>query len=103
MKNQRTIAVLGATGLVGGTTVALLEERAFPLAELRLLASDRGTSRTIRFRGRDLAVEPVSDAAFAGVTLALFATSAELSRRWAPVARAAGARVIDNSSAFRMD
>ena len=100
---SRTVAILGATGLVGRTTLAILEERAFALDELRLLASDRSTSRSMKFRGRDIPVQPVSDAAFAGVSLALFATSAELSRQWAPVARAAGARVVDNSSAFRMD
>ena len=98
-----TVAILGATGLVGRTMLALLEERAFPLQRVRLLASERSASRTMRFRGTDIAVEPVSESSFAGVSLALFATSAELSRHWAPVAQAAGARVIDNSSAFRMD
>jgi aspartate-semialdehyde dehydrogenase len=100
---SRTLAILGATGLVGRTTLALLEERAFPCDELRLLASDRSEARTMRFRGRDLPVQPVSEAAFAGVSLAFFATAAELSKQWAPVARAAGARVVDNSSAFRME
>ena len=98
---SRTVAILGATGLVGRTTLALLEQRAFPLARLRLLASDRARDRTMRFRGSDVPVEAVGPEAFAGVDLALFATSAELSRRWAPPARAAGAVVIDNSSAFR--
>lgn len=98
-----TVAILGATGLVGRTTLAILEQRAFPLHELRLLASERSASRTLRFRGADVAVQPVSEAAFAGVSIALFATSAELSRQWAPIARAAGALVVDNSSAFRMD
>ncbi len=100
---SRTVAILGATGMVGRTTLAILEERAFPLDELRLLASERSASRTLRFRGRDLPVQAVSAQAFVGVSLALFATSAELSRQWAPVARAAGARVVDNSSAYRMD
>ena len=83
--------------------LALLEERAFPLQSVRLLASERSASRTMRFRGADVPVQAVSAEAFAGVDLALFATSAELSREWAPVAQAAGARVVDNSSAFRMD
>jgi aspartate-semialdehyde dehydrogenase len=100
---SRTVAILGATGLVGRTLLAILEERAFVLDELRLLASDRGAARSLRFRGRDVPVQAVSEAAFAGVSLALFATSVELSRQWAPVARAAGARVVDCSSAFRMD
>src|SRR5439155_4533103 len=64
---------------------------------------ERSGARSMRFRGADVPVQPVSAAAFAGVSLALFATSAELSRQWAPVARAAGARVVDYSSAFRMD
>lgn len=98
-----TVAILGATGLVGRTMLALLEERAFPLGRLRLLASERSASRTMRFRGTDIAVEAVTESSFAGVSLALFATSAEWSRHWAPVAQAAGACVIDNSSAFRMD
>jgi aspartate-semialdehyde dehydrogenase len=99
---SRAVAVLGATGLVGRTTVQILESRAFPLDELRLLASERSADRAIPFRGRDVSVRPVSAEAFAGVELALFATSAELSQQWAPVATAAGARVVDNSSAFRM-
>ena len=82
--------------------LAILEERAFPLDELRLLASGRSASLAM-IRGADVPVRAVSAEAFAGVSLALFATSAELSREWAPVARAAGAAVVDNSSAFRMD
>jgi aspartate-semialdehyde dehydrogenase len=99
---SRAVAVLGATGLVGRTTLRILESRAFPLDELRLLASERSADRAVPFRGRDLLVRPVSAEAFAGVELALFATSAELSQQWAPVATAAGARVVDYSSAFRM-
>jgi aspartate-semialdehyde dehydrogenase len=100
---SRTVAILGATGLVGRTMLGILEQRAFPVDDLRLLASERSADRTMRFRGRDLAVQAVSAAAFEGVDVALFATSADLSREWAPVANAAGAHVVDNSSAFRMD
>ena len=100
---SRTVAILGATGLVGRTVVRILEERAFPLDDLRPLASERSAERVIPFRGRDVPVRPVAADAFAGVDLALFATSAELSRQWAPVATAAGARVVDNSSAFRLE
>src|SRR5262245_65686647 len=98
---SRTVAILGATGVVRRTTVRVLESRSFPLDELRLLASERSASVSIPFRGRDVAVRPVSADAFAGVELALFATSVELSREWAPIATAAGARVVDYSSAFR--
>ncbi len=98
---SRTVAVLGATGLVGRTMIALLEERGFPLDELRLLASERSASTRIPFRGRDLTVEAVSESSWSGVDVALFAGGNEVSQRWAPVARAAGAVVVDNSSAFR--
>lgn len=100
---SRTVAILGATGLVGRTTLAILEERAFPFDAVRLLASDRSAARTMRVRGEDVPVQAVSERAFDGVWLALFATSAELSKQWAPVARAAGAIVVDYSSAFRME
>jgi aspartate-semialdehyde dehydrogenase len=100
---SRTVAILGATGLVGRTMREVLEQRAFPLDELRLLASERSASRTLRFRGADVAVRAVGPASFDGVSVALFATSAELSRQWAPVAQRAGARVVDSSSAFRME
>ena len=100
---SRTVAILGATGLAGRTTLRILEERGFPLDELRLLASERSADRTFAFRGREVPVRPVSPEAFAGVELALFCTAAELSKQWAPIATAAGARVIDYSSAFRMD
>jgi aspartate-semialdehyde dehydrogenase len=100
---SRRVAILGATGLVGRAMVQLLEERTFPLDELRLLASERSAAMTLRFRGAELPVQAVSAAAFAGVELALFATSAEISREWVPVATAAGARVVDSSSAYRQD
>ena len=98
---NRGVAILGATGLVGRTTLALLEERDFPLEFVRLLASERESGRTARFRGRELPVEPVSEAGFQGVEIVLFAVANELSERWAGAARAAGAHVVDLSSAFR--
>ena len=98
-----SVIVLGATGLVGRTMLRILEERDLPVRDLRLLASERGSARSLTFRGATIAVEPVSAAAFAGAELALFACSNEVSRQWAPVARAAGVTVVDNSSAFRYD
>jgi aspartate-semialdehyde dehydrogenase len=98
---NRTVAILGATGLVGRTMLRLLEERRFPCDAPRLLASDRGVDRTMPFRGRELPVEPVGERSFDGIEFALFASANPVSERWAPVARAAGARVVDNSSAFR--
>jgi aspartate-semialdehyde dehydrogenase len=69
------VAVLGATGAVGRTMVRVLEERAFPVGELRLLASDRSVGSTLRFRGRDLEVSAAEPRAFDGVHVALFAAS----------------------------
>ncbi len=98
-----SVIVLGATGLVGRTMLRILEERAFPIGDLRLLASERGDARTLACGGRDHAVEPVTADAFAGADLALFACANAVSQQWAPVARAAGVTVVDNSSAFRYD
>jgi aspartate-semialdehyde dehydrogenase len=81
--------------------LALLEARDFPLERLRLIASDRAAARAMRFRGAEVPVESVSAAAFEGIDLALFAVPNALSEQWVGPARAAGARVIDNSSAFR--
>lgn len=97
------IAILGATGAVGVELVRSLETRQFPVAELRLLASERSAGRSVGFRGREIVVETVSERAFAGVDIAFFSAGADLSRVWAPVALDTGAFVIDNSSAFRMD
>lgn len=99
----RTVAILGASGLVGRTMLAVLEQRAFPLDRVRLLASPRQAGRSLPFRGAEVPVEPVSAAAFEGVEIALFAVKNPVAKQWAPVARAAGACVIDNSSAYRYD
>ena len=96
---SRSVAILGATGLVGRTLLALIEEREFPVERPRLLGSEGG--RTLSFRGRDLPVEAVSAASFEGVEIALLCVANEVAERWARVAVDAGARVIDNSSAFR--
>jgi aspartate-semialdehyde dehydrogenase len=97
---NRGVAILGATGLVGRTMLALLEQRDFPASSVRLLASE-GAGRTARFRGADLAIEPVGDASFEGIDIALFAVPNAQAECWAHRARSRGARVIDNSSAFR--
>ncbi len=96
------VAVVGATGAVGAEMITCLERRNLPVASLRLYASERSAGRRIAFRGRPLQVEPLTDAAFEGVDLALFAASGEIARRYAPMAVSSGAVVIDNSSAFRM-
>ncbi len=97
------LGILGATGLVGRTMLALLEERSFPADEPRLLASGRSDERTLDFRGRARPVVPVSAEALAGLDVVLSAVSNPLALEWVPVARAAGAVVVDNSSAYRYD
>ena len=97
------IAILGATGAVGQELLALLQERGFPVAELLPLASPRSAGQELDWRGDRLQVRPVGPGAFEGVDLVLASAGGSVSRQWAPVAVAAGAVVIDNSSAFRMD
>jgi aspartate-semialdehyde dehydrogenase len=98
-----TVAILGATGQVGRTTLALLEERSFPVSRLVLLASPANAGRTLPFRGRPVPVDAVEAERFAGVDIALFAVKNPIAQRWSGPARAAGAVVIDNSSAYRYD
>jgi len=97
------LAILGATGAVGSTLLRVLEERSFPLEELRLLASERSAGQTRRYAGRELTVQAVGPRSFDGIDIAIFSAGATRSREWAPQAVAAGAVVVDNSSAFRMD
>ena len=98
------VAILGATGAVGTELLRLLEVRGFPLdGDPVVLASARSAGRTVPWRGGELTVREVSAEAFAGIDIALFSAGATRSREWAPVAVAAGAVVIDNSSAFRGD
>jgi len=96
------VAVLGATGAVGRTMLRVLEERSFPVGELRLLASERSTGVRIEYRGQAHPVAVPDEDAFRGVHLVLVASGNDLSERWTPVALRMGARVVDNSSAFRM-
>jgi aspartate-semialdehyde dehydrogenase len=95
--------VLGATGAVGQELLTLLDERGFPVAELLPLASPRSAGQQIAWQGECLTVQPVQQGCFAGVDLVLASAGGSVSRAWAPEAVAAGAVVIDNSSAFRMD
>ena len=97
------VAILGATGAVGTELMALLAERQFPLTELRLLASPRSAGKTLPFKDQSITVQPLSDRAFDDIDIVLASAGASVSREWAAKATAAGAVVIDNSSAFRMD
>jgi aspartate-semialdehyde dehydrogenase len=98
-----TVAVVGATGVVGRTMLAVLEERGFPVGALRPLATARSAGRTISFGGREVTVGMATPDSFEGVDIALFSAGGETSRLLAPEAVARGATVIDNSSAWRMD
>lgn len=98
-----TVAIVGATGAVGQELLRVLADRSFPVRELRLLASKRSVGRTVRALGADHAVAEATPDALRGVDLALFSAGSELSKALAPGARDAGALVVDNSSAFRMD
>lgn len=97
------IGVVGATGMVGEAMRDILEQRNFPADEVRFFASARSAGKTLTWRGRDVIVEDADTADFSGVDIALFSAGASTSRRLAPVAAAAGAIVVDNSSAWRMD
>ncbi len=97
------VAVVGATGQVGTVMRTLLDERGFPLDDLRLFASARSAGKLLEFRGTDVVVEDAATADLSGLDLALFSSGARASRELAPRFAAAGALVIDNSSAWRMD
>ena len=99
----QTVAILGATGAVGQELLALLAERAFPIKELRLLASPRSAGVEVPWQGKKLQVQAVDEAALQGVDLVLASAGGSVSRQWAPIAVQQGAIVIDNSSAFRLN
>ncbi|MCJ0894649.1 aspartate-semialdehyde dehydrogenase [Rhodococcus sp. ARC_M5] len=98
-----TVAVVGATGQVGAVMRTLLEERNFPADTVRFFASARSAGKKLPFRGEEIVVEDASTADLTGIDIALFSAGATLSREQAPRFAAAGATVIDNSSAFRKD
>ncbi|MEX2660027.1 MAG: aspartate-semialdehyde dehydrogenase [Acidimicrobiales bacterium] len=100
---SHNVAIIGATGLVGRLIRQVLAERGFPVGDLRLLASSRSAGQRVEWEGREVVVEAVADADLAGIDLALFSAGATASREHAPRFAAAGATVIDNSSAWRMD
>ncbi len=97
------VAVVGATGAVGVEFLDCLEKRNFPMKELRLLASARSKGKTMTFKGKPIVVEELTEASFKGVDIALFSAGGSISKKFGPIAVQAGAIVVDNSSAFRMD
>jgi aspartate-semialdehyde dehydrogenase len=100
---QPVVAVVGATGAVGVELMRCLEERKFPLSNLRLFASARSAGKSLPFRGKPVVVEELTEDSFRGVNIALFSAGGSQSKRFAPAAVRHGAVVVDNSSAFRMD
>jgi aspartate-semialdehyde dehydrogenase len=103
MASGVVVAVVGATGAVGQTTLKILEERKFPVRELRAFASARSAGKTVTFKGEVVPVQAIGPTAFRGVEIALFSAGSAQSRQYAPLAVQAGAVVVDKSSAFRMD
>ena len=97
------VAIVGATGMVGQEFVKILQQRRFPVKELRLYASDRSAGRRMMFAGKEIEVQETSNRSFQGIDIALFSAGAEISLHFSPVAAKAGAVVIDNSAAFRMN
>ncbi|MGD1948793.1 MAG: aspartate-semialdehyde dehydrogenase [Leptolyngbyaceae cyanobacterium] len=97
------VAIMGATGAVGTELLELLEKRDFPVKELTLLASSRSAGTELLFKGKPITVKALSDANFADIDVVLASAGGAVSKEWAPKAAKAGAVVVDNSSAFRMD
>ena len=103
MSTRYRVAIAGATGAVGVEFLRCLEERRFPLASLRLLASARSRGKMMTFAKREIEVEEMTKDSFAGIDIAFFSAGGSLSKEFGPIAAKAGAVVVDNSSAFRMD
>jgi aspartate-semialdehyde dehydrogenase len=103
MSRNLHVAIAGATGAVGVEMIKTLEKRGFPVGKLTLLASAKSAGKTLMFRGEPVTIQELREDSFAGVELALFSAGGDISRKFAPIAVQAGAIVVDNSSAFRMD
>jgi aspartate-semialdehyde dehydrogenase len=103
VKNDPVVAIAGVTGAVGAEFIATMDKRGFRVGKLKALASVRSAGKAFNFRGRKITVEELGDNSFEGVDIALFSAGAGIARQFAPTAVRAGAVVIDNSSAFRMD
>ena len=103
MSGKYRVAIVGATGAVGVEFLRLLEERHFPISELHLLASARSAGKTMLFGGREVVVKELAETSFRGIDIAFFSAGGSISKKYGPIAAQAGALVVDNSSAFRMD
>jgi aspartate-semialdehyde dehydrogenase len=103
VKSDPVVAIAGVTGAVGAEFIATLDKRQFPVGRLKALASARSAGKMLGFRGQPIIVEELTEDALDGVDLVLFSAGSGIARKYAPIAVKAGAVVIDNSSAFRMD
>jgi aspartate-semialdehyde dehydrogenase len=103
VKHDAVVAIVGVTGAVGAEFIATMERRQFPVGRLKALASPRSGGKSVGFRRQSITIETLSETSFEGVDIALFSAGGSISRQFAPIAVKAGAVVIDNSSAFRMD
>jgi len=103
MSQTYRVAIAGATGAVGVEFLRCLEERNFPISELKLLASARSAGKTMLFRGGEIKVEELTENSFKDIDVAFFSAGGSISKKFGPIAAKAGAVVVDNSSAFRMD
>jgi aspartate-semialdehyde dehydrogenase len=103
MSSEPHLAIVGATGAVGAEMLTCLEQRNFPVGKLTLLASARSAGKILKFRGEEITIQELRKDSFGGIDIALFSAGGGISKEFGPVAAAAGAVVIDNSSAFRMD
>lgn len=102
-RKQFNVAIAGATGAVGELMIKVLEERDFPVGEMRYLASSRSAGKVLKWKGEDVVIQELTQNSFSGIDIALFSAGGGRSKEFAPAAAQAGAVVIDNSSAFRMD
>jgi aspartate-semialdehyde dehydrogenase len=100
---QPVVAIAGVTGAVGAEFIATMDKRGFRVGKLKALASARSAGKTVDFRGQKVVIEELTERSFEGVDIALFSAGGGISRKFAPAAVKAGAVVVDNSSAFRMD
>ena len=99
----KNVAIAGVTGAVGQEFIKILEQRDFPVKSIKMLASTRSVGKTVKFKGKDYPVEELKENSFSGIDIALFSAGASRSKQFAPAAVKAGAVVVDNSSAYRMD
>src|SRR5947207_256598 len=103
VKKEYHIAIVGATGAVGAEVLRVLERRNFPVGSIHALASGKSAGKKVQFRGQPITVEELNERSFDKIDIAFFSAGGNISRQFVPIAKKAGAVVIDNSSVFRMD